>query len=85
MLKLMNMNYILTFGSVHRVLKAEGILNDANLPFRLIPAPKALEKLCDLVIMVDEGGLAAANAALKTAEFLPKAVYKAQGDDYVKV
>lgn len=79
------MNYILTFGSVHRVLKAEEILNDADVLFRLIPAPKALEKLCDIVILVDEGNLAAADAALKTAEFLPKAIYKAQGDDYVLV
>lgn len=79
------MNYILTFGSVHRVLKAEGILNNADVLFRLIPAPKALEKICDLVILVDEAGLVTANAALTAAEFLPRAVYMAQGDEYVKV
>ncbi|MBI5886904.1 MAG: DUF3343 domain-containing protein, partial [Deltaproteobacteria bacterium] len=66
------MNYILTFGSVHRVLQAEAFLNDAGVVFRLIPAPKALAKLCDLVISVDEAGLAAASAALSAAGFLPR-------------
>jgi len=79
------MDYILTFGSVHRVLKAEGILNDADISFRLIPAPKALEKICDLVILVDDAGLAAANLALAAADFLPKAVYAGHENEYIKV
>ncbi|MBI5886946.1 MAG: DUF3343 domain-containing protein, partial [Deltaproteobacteria bacterium] len=48
------------------------IINDAGVVFRLIPAPKALAKLCDLVISVDEAGLAAASAALSAAGFLPR-------------
>lgn len=77
------MNYILTFGSVHRVLQAEAVLNDAGVVFRLIPVPKALAKLCDLVISVDEAGLATARAALSAAGFLPRMVYRQEGEEYV--
>lgn len=79
------MNYILTFGSVHRVLKAEEILNDAGVGFRLLPAPKALEKSCDLVIFVDEDELSASKAALEAAGLLPRTIYRKDGQEYVAV
>ncbi|MBI5562345.1 MAG: DUF3343 domain-containing protein [Deltaproteobacteria bacterium] len=79
------MEFILTFGSVHRVLKAEGILKEAGVAFRLMPTPKALEKVCDLVILTGEGELFAAKDALFDAGLPPRNIYRREGDDCVKV
>lgn len=79
------MGYILAFGSAHKALKAESILKEASVDFRLLPAPKALAAYCDLVISVKEGDLAHAASVLKGAGAGPKTVYKREGDDYVKV
>ena len=78
------MNFILTFPSIHKVLKAENILKDKGISFRLNPAPPSLAAFCDLVITVSEASFPGANAALITAKLKPKAVYKADGGEYVK-
>ena len=78
------MEYILTFGSAHKALKAESILKRSKVPFRLLPAPKPLAPHCALVISVDEFSLQAAKDALAGLLAI-KSVYKKEGDDYVEV
>jgi len=79
------MEYLLAFGSTHRVLKAESVLKEKGVPFRLNPAPPSLAAYCDLVITVSADSLLDANAVLAAVKLKPKAVYKAEGGTYVKV
>lgn len=79
------MEYILGFGSPHRALKAEDILKKADVPFRLLPVPKALDAACGLVISVGDGALEEAKRALEGSGLQPRNVYRKEGEDYVKV
>lgn len=79
------MEYLLAFGSTHKVLKAEKILKEKGVTFRLNPAPPSLAAYCDLVITVSEESLSGANAVLMAAKLKPKAVYKADGTVCEKV
>lgn len=79
------MDYLMTFGSAHRALKAEEILKEAGLPFRLLPAPKALEPFCDLVLRVDGETLAGAAGLLEEHGVKLRSVYRKEGDEYVEV
>ncbi len=77
------MLYILAFGSTHKALKAENVLKEAGLSFRLLPAPKVLSAYCDLVISVDD--LSTPVETLKKGGAVPKAIYRKEGEEYVKV
>ncbi len=79
------MGYLLAFGSAHRALKAESLLKGAELPFRLLPAPKALSSFCSLVIWVEEGDLDRASSLLAGAGVRVKGIYEKQGEEYVKM
>ncbi len=79
------MDYLMTFGSVHRALKAEDILKEGSLPFKLLPAPKALEPFCDLVLLVDGETLSGAAELLEKQGVKPRSIYRKEGDEYVKV
>ncbi len=75
----------MSFGSAHRALKAEEILKEAGLPFRLLPAPRALEPYCDLVIRVDGQTLPGAKEVLEGRGLRYRAIYRKEGEDYVEV
>lgn len=75
----------MTFGSAHRALKAEDILKEAAFPFRLLPAPKALEPFCDLVLLVNGETLPGAAELLEKKGVRPRSIYRKEGDEYVKV
>jgi hypothetical protein len=79
------MKFVLTFGSTHKVLKAESILKAHEVAFRLDPAPKVLRTYCDLVITVEGEALEKAEEVLRGEGTAPKGVYKKEGDDYVEV
>lgn len=79
------MEYIMAFGSTHKALKAESVLRDSSVPFRLLPAPKALAAYCALVISINEDDLGRAVSALQSAQAVPKSTYRKEGDEYVKV
>lgn len=79
------MEYLFAFGSTHKALKAEGILKDAGFSFRLLPAPKALAEYCGLVISVDETRRDEAMDFLRSSGAGPRAIYRKEGEDYVKV
>ncbi|MBI5969732.1 MAG: DUF3343 domain-containing protein [Deltaproteobacteria bacterium] len=78
------MEYLLTFGSAHAALKAESVLKEAGLKFKLLPAPKPLSALCDLVILAGDN-IESALDTLKAKRIKPKAVYKRTGDDYERL
>ncbi|MBI5644226.1 MAG: DUF3343 domain-containing protein [Deltaproteobacteria bacterium] len=75
----------MAFGSTHKALKAEDILNEASVNFKLLPAPKALEPYCDLVISIREGDIERVRETLEKAGVMPKNIYSKEGDEYVKV
>lgn len=78
--------YVLTFGSAHKALKAESVLKEKAVPFRLLPAPKALVEHCDLVISIDgEDAFQAALNALNASSVKVKLTFRKDGESYVKV
>ena len=79
------MEYILAFGSPHKALKAESILKEAGIPFKLLPAPKLLVRFCDLVISVGSEDLEGSKSAFVKAGLKLKAVYSKEGEEYVEV
>lgn len=48
------MEYLLSFQSTHRALKAESVLKTHGVEFRLLPAPKEIAAYCALVISIHE-------------------------------
>ncbi|MBI5287115.1 MAG: DUF3343 domain-containing protein [Deltaproteobacteria bacterium] len=79
------MNYIATFGSIHRVLKAEKVLKGRGIPFRLIPTPKNLAPYCDLSITFEEGVMDEVKKALGEGGVKVIAYYRKEKEGYVKV
>ncbi len=79
------MKNLLAFGSTHIVLKAESILQDMDLAFRLNPAPSLLTSYCDLVITVEGDILAEVVTVLGDAGITPKGVYRKEKKGYVKL
>ncbi|VAV85189.1 hypothetical protein MNBD_DELTA01-1700 [hydrothermal vent metagenome] len=79
------MKNLLAFGSTHIVLKAESVLQDQDIPFRLNPAPSALTAYCDLVITVDGDIIDKVVIALNDAGITPKGVYRKEKSEYVKL
>ncbi len=79
------MKNLLAFGSTHIVLKAESVLQDRDIAFRLNPAPSALTAYCDLVITVDGDILDKVVTVLGGAGITPKGVYRKEKSEYVKL
>lgn len=79
------MDFLLAFGSAHRALKADSVLRESSVPFRILPAPRALEPYCELVIVVKDECLGMAKGALENAGLAPKTIYRKEGDEYVKM
>ncbi|MBI3756240.1 MAG: DUF3343 domain-containing protein [Deltaproteobacteria bacterium] len=79
------MEYIATFGSTHKVLKTEKILKEKDIPFRLMPTPKTFAAYCDLCITFQEHDREAVENALHDAGIKAAAIYRKQGDEYVKM
>jgi hypothetical protein len=79
------MKNLLAFGTTHIVLKAESVLEDLDIVFRLNPAPSALTAYCDLVITVDDDILDRVVSVLAASGITAKAVYRKEKTGYVKV
>ncbi len=79
------MEYILAFGSAHKALKAESILKEAGVAFRLLPAPRVLVPHCDLVISVSGVDLKEAKKVFNASGLRLKAVYRKEGEEYAQV
>jgi hypothetical protein len=48
------MEYLLSFHSTHKALKAESVLKVEGVRFRLLPAPKEIAAYCALVISIED-------------------------------
>ncbi len=79
------MEYIATFGSTHKALKAEKVLKEKGIPFKLIPTPKKLAAFCDLAISYEEKDRTAVETAFRDSSVKAAAIYGKEGDEYVKV
>lgn len=92
------MKCLMTFGSTHKVLKAEKILKEAEFKFRLNPAPKFIKRVkprCSLIITIEDSLLDEAVSELLNKSLPPVSVYKETGnkvtfdgaseDEYIEV
>ncbi len=79
------MEYIATFGSTHKALKAEKVLKEKEIPFKLIPTPKKLVAFCDLAITFEEKNQKAVDNAFRNSGVKAAAIYRREGDEYVKM
>jgi len=76
----------MAFGSAHRALKAESVLRETGLAFRLLPAPRAFTLHCDLVISISgKVALEEAGESLCGAGVSPTNIFLRDGDSYVEV
>jgi hypothetical protein len=73
---------ILVFASTTEVLNAESRLEDRDLPFELVPVPKAVNPNCGLAISFAEPARPEIMAALDEGGFVPTAAYVRRGDDF---
>ncbi len=73
---------ILVFASNTRVLNAEDLLDELNLPFELIPVPKEVNPNCGLAISFKEEAAPSIMAALELAGLEPETVYRRTGIDF---
>ncbi|HAG51931.1 MAG: hypothetical protein A2X87_01615 [Deltaproteobacteria bacterium GWC2_42_51] len=79
------MEYIATFGSTHKALKAEKVLKENTVDFRLIPTPKTLTTFCALSIAFEDRVKTDVENILRNSRVKIAAMYKKEGDSYVKV
>lgn len=79
------MEYLLTFGSTHKALKAEKVLKENNIPFKLIPTPKKFTAFCDFSILFEENVKITVENILKNYKVSTVALFKKEGDTYVKM
>lgn len=79
------MKYILAFSSTHKVLKAEEVLKESRVRFRLDPAPKEMTRFCELVITLDEGELQGALGSLRSKDTSPGKVFRKVDDSFLEV
>lgn len=59
------MKYVITFSSVHFVIKAEKLLTSNGIKCRLIPTPRQLSSDCGMALEVQDEDLKEINSLLK--------------------
>lgn len=77
------MEYIATFGSTHKALKAEQVLKRKGIAFKLIPTPKKIVAFCDLAVSFED--ITAVETIFRDSSVKTAAIYIKKGDEYVKV
>ncbi|MFZ5817683.1 MAG: DUF3343 domain-containing protein [Bacillota bacterium] len=65
----------LLFRSTHETLKAEGLLQAAGLPCRVVQKPPSIRVECGLALRTDPGLREEALAALQAANLPPRATF----------
>lgn len=73
---------ILVFASNTEVLNAEDLLEEAELPFELVPVPKEVNPNCGLAISLQKADEGLILAELKKTRCWPQAAYLRDGDDF---
>ncbi len=64
-------HYVALFQSTHRVLAAEKLLKQEQVPFTLLPAPRELSSACGLAISYDPELAATIDRLLSAAGLRP--------------
>lgn len=80
--KAMPAEIILVFASNTEVLNVEDLLEEAELPFELVPVPKEVNPNCGLAISFQTRSRAEISAALARSGYKPTAAYLRRGDDF---
>ena len=75
--------FVLIFNSLHRVLRAEEILETTGAAFEVIPVPRRLTSDCGLAVHVAPASRTVAARALERAGHLPEQVHRLDGRDWV--
>ncbi len=78
------MEYLLSFQSTQKALKAESVLKASGVDFRLLPAPKEIAAYCALVISI-KGSPDSVIKLLEGTGGETAALFKKENDGYVKV
>lgn len=63
------MKYVITFASVHFVMKAERVLKEDGIEVRLIPTPRKISSDCGIAIEVKKEDLDKIRELLKNREY----------------
>ena len=78
------MNCVITFDSIHRVMKAEKILKEKGVPITLIPTPRQISSDCGMVVQVSCGELDRAQEILNKNRLEIEGVYRLETGRFVK-
>ncbi len=76
---------VAVFHSVHRVLKAEKILKEHQLPFRMIPAPRQIAADCGLALCFVPEDRSAIEDVLTAAEMGIVELWRFESGDYSRL
>jgi hypothetical protein len=77
-------DYIAIFHSIHKVLKAEKILKDAQVDFLLIPVPRQLTADCGLALRFSPQTREELLTELACAGLTPVELHQRSGDGYIE-
>jgi hypothetical protein len=77
-------DYVAIFHSIHRVLKAEKILKQAEIDFLLIPVPRQLTSDCGLALRFSPAAKESLLGILAAAELSPVEMYQRRDDRYLE-
>ena len=77
-------DYVAIFHSIHRVLKAEKILKQAEVDFLLIPVPRQLTSDCGLALRFSPETKEALLRILEAADLPPVEMYQRNNGDYLE-
>jgi len=75
----------MTFKNTYAVLKAEMVLKNKSIVFRLLPAPKLLSTACSLVIGFDQSDQVTIEGLLNASRIKIQDVYIKKEEGYAKV
>ena len=78
-------DYVAIFHSIHRVLKAEKILKQAEVDFLLIPVPRQLTSDCGLALRFSPEAKENLLGVLASAELPPVEIFQRSDGGYLEV
>ena len=70
------MKYVITFASVHFVMKAERVLKENGIEVRLIPTPRKISSDCGIAIEVKKEDLDTIRELLKNSEYRLEGIHE---------
>jgi len=70
------MKYVITFASVHFVMKAERVLKENGIEVRLIPTPRKISSDCGMSIEIQDENIERIKTLLSNYECRMERIYK---------